>query len=360
MLHDRSIISADAERRRDGRRPMLTYAQLSLGGRVLAMARTIDLSSSGFAGTCDLMLDIYQEIGVGINGLGTVHGTVVWKSGSKFAVKFRDAINVELVDVSAIMQPQVALPNWIPEYSETFGNFAEIKEEEHNLGQSGKMASDNLHTERPHALRNENEADRDSAPKPVRLVTESSQEETRHDLWNENKIEDASAPEPVRTVTESFKEETPRNLRDENDPVVARASESVRIVAERSQEELPPDLWNANSVQEASAPEAVRNVTDDFKEEKPRDPRNKISARIEIRKSGVAKCKADILDISRTGFQLNCALHFNEGEHVFVSLPGMQTLSATAVWHNDFGTGFKFEAPISEYVYDGLVDKMSH
>jgi hypothetical protein len=239
MLQETSIIQDDAERRGNDRRPMVIYVQVSQCHHKLSMTRTSDLSSSGFSGSSELGLQIHQDIRVGINGLGTVHGTVAWVRGTKFGARFSEAIDVELVDISGIMQPHIPLPDWHPECSVSHGHFGapDVK------GQQ---------------------------------------------LW---------------------------------DPVKPGGEELQR--------------------------------------EQPRDPRCKIAARVQMRKSGFNKSNTDILDISRTGFQLDCSLHLNEGERFLVFLPGLQPLSATAVWRNTYRTGCKFENPISEYVYSGLLGRLT-
>jgi|GEM_PF-3189941 len=293
-------MQADTERRKDGRQPMLTYFQLSQGHRVQAMARTIDLSCTGFAGTSDVMLHVYQEIGVGINGLGTVYGTVVWKVGSKFAVQFKTPIDIEMFDVSSIVQPDIALPDWFSEHSESHGNFAESDIKEPNNWE------------------------------PVRMATESVHEEEPCGTWDKSEVEQYTPPEPVRIATESVHEEEPCGT------------------------------WGKSELEQYTPLDPLRVATESFYEEKPRDPRNKTSARIEIRKSGLKKCKADILNISQAGFQLDCPLHLNEGERLLVDLPGLRALSAITIWHNDLRTGFKFETPISEYVYNDLIRRLSN
>jgi len=239
MLHETPIVQADAERRRADRLPMMIYVQLSQGLHVLTMARTSDLSSTGFSGTSDIILQIHQDIRIGINGLGTVPGTVAWVRGTKFGARFRDLIDIELVDISGIIQPHVALPDWFSEQSKSHGHFG----------------------------------------KP---------DLTDHQMWD-----------------------------------------------------------------------AVKPDGEELQRELPRDPRSKIAAHVQMRKSGFNKSNTDILDISHTGFQLDCALHLNAAERFLVFLPGLQPLSAIAVWRNDYRTGCKFENPISEYVYSGLLSRLT-
>jgi len=259
----------EAERRSDERLPILTYAQLSVHHRLLGRARTIDLSKSGFAGATDVNMHLHREIGVGINGIGTVYGTVVWIRGFQFAVHFKEPIDLELIDISPMIQPEIILPDWFPEVSSSNGHFTELGAEQY------------------------------------------------------------TSPEPVRLVSDKPREEKPR------------------------------DSLNKMAVEQNGWRDPVRIVSDKPREEKPRDARSTISARIEIRKSGLKKCKADVVDISLTGFQLDCALRLNEGERFFVDLPGVQTLSATVIWHTDLRSGCKFETPISEYIYHDLLGRLS-
>jgi len=300
MLMDTPYLQADAERRKAERRPMLTYVQLSQHRRVFGKAKTIDLSQSGFAGASDVILQVHQEIGLGINGIGTVYGEVVWVSGHKFAVHFEKPIELGLADVSSIMQPEVALPDWCPENSSSSGHFGKLGAEQY------------------------------TSPEPVRLVSDKPQEEKPRDPRNMMDVEQNGWQDPVG------------------------------IVSDTSQEEKPRDPRNMMGVEQNGWQDTVRIVDEKPRGEKPRDSRSRISAQIEIRKSGLKKCKADVLDISLTGFQLDCAVRLNEGERFFVDLPGIQTLSATVIWHADLRSGCKFETPISEYIYNDLLGRLSN
>jgi hypothetical protein len=102
-----------------------------------------------------------------------------------------------------------------------------------------------------------------------------------------------------------------------------------------------------------------RTARQESPERRPRDPRSQTGVRIEIRKSPSAKFRAEILDISRTGFQLDITVNWHKGDRLLVHLPGLRPLPATVQWHNDFRTGCKFEVPISEYVYDDLLKRLS-
>jgi PilZ domain len=239
MLHETAIIPADEERRKADRLPMMIHVQLSQGLRVLTLSLTSDLSTTGLSGTSDIILQANQEIRVGINGLGTVPGTIAWVRGAKFGARFKDPIDIGSVEVSGIIQPHVPLPDWFPVQSASHGHFGEP-------------------------------------------------DLTGHQMWD-----------------------------------------------------------------------AVKPGGEELQREKPRDPRSKIAARVQMRKSGFNKSNTDILDISRTGLLLDCSLHLNEGERFLVILPGLQPLTAIAVWRNDFRTGCKFENPISEYVYSGLLGRLT-
>ncbi|MGP1282224.1 MAG: PilZ domain-containing protein [Parasphingopyxis sp.] len=102
--------SSPENRRRDARLPLLTHVQLSLGGVVLGMARTHDLSASGFAGTTRVPLELGQSIGIGINGVGTVDATVVRQELRRFAARFAKPIDLDDVDVSPIVAPHEVMP----------------------------------------------------------------------------------------------------------------------------------------------------------------------------------------------------------------------------------------------------------
>lgn len=87
-----------------------------------------------------------------------------------------------------------------------------------------------------------------------------------------------------------------------------------------------------------------------------RHAREMTDARIGMRKRGYPRTKADLTDISQTGFRIDSALNLAEGETVFVYLPGFQPLVAKVVWRDGFRVGCRFDTPISDYIYDRLAE----
>lgn len=84
--------------------------------------------------------------------------------------------------------------------------------------------------------------------------------------------------------------------------------------------------------------------------------RRRANVRIGMRKRGYSQTKTDMTDISQTGFQIDSTINLATGEIIFIYLPGIQPLSARVVWRDGFRVGCRFEAPISEYIYERLVD----
>ena len=91
---------------------------------------------------------------------------------------------------------------------------------------------------------------------------------------------------------------------------------------------------------------------------RPRLPRQSLQVSIEIRRAGYTESRAELLNLSRTGFQIDTGLNIGEGQRLTIYLPGLQSLPARVVWRNDFRVGCTFENPISDYVYDSLLRRL--
>ena len=91
---------------------------------------------------------------------------------------------------------------------------------------------------------------------------------------------------------------------------------------------------------------------------RPRLPRQSLEVSIGIRRAGYTESKAELLNLSRTGFQIDTGLKMGEGQRLTIYLPGLQSLPARVVWRNDFRIGCMFENPISDYVYDSLLRRL--
>jgi hypothetical protein len=74
-----------------------------------------------------------------------------------------------------------------------------------------------------------------------------------------------------------------------------------------------------------------------------------------IRATGGTKCRTKIIDISVTGFRMECLTYILDGQTVFLSMPGLETLQATIKWQTEWMYGCQFARPLHLAVYEHIV-----
>lgn len=75
----------------------------------------------------------------------------------------------------------------------------------------------------------------------------------------------------------------------------------------------------------------------------------------EIREQGSGKQKALIMDLSRSGFRMNCIFLIPEHRTVFLTMPGFQSMEARIAWHKDTYYGCQFTQRLHEAIYDHVI-----
>ena len=83
--------------------------------------------------------------------------------------------------------------------------------------------------------------------------------------------------------------------------------------------------------------------------------RNAVRIPAEIRETGGGKQKVDVLDLSRSGFRMNCVFLIPVDRAVFLTMPGFQSLEARIAWHEGDYYGCRFVNRLHEAVYDHVV-----
>ena len=76
----------------------------------------------------------------------------------------------------------------------------------------------------------------------------------------------------------------------------------------------------------------------------------------EIRVSGGIRNKVRIIDLSRTGFQMECLAFIPNDRPVFMTLPGLLQLECAIIWHSEWHYGCIFASPLHEAVHDHIVE----
>ncbi len=86
-----------------------------------------------------------------------------------------------------------------------------------------------------------------------------------------------------------------------------------------------------------------------------RAPRTEIALRAGFRKSGYETSKADILDISSTGFRIDSSMALGAGSDVWLKLPGFEPKHARVVWVDGYKAGCEFVSPFYDAVFDNFL-----
>lgn len=74
-----------------------------------------------------------------------------------------------------------------------------------------------------------------------------------------------------------------------------------------------------------------------------------------VRVIGGVKCPVQLVDISTTGFQMECLTYIADSQVLFLSIPNFQPLVATIMWQTDWMYGCKFAHPLHTAVFEHIV-----
>ena len=83
--------------------------------------------------------------------------------------------------------------------------------------------------------------------------------------------------------------------------------------------------------------------------------RDAVSIRAEIRESGGGKQRISVIDLSRSGFRMNCIFLIPEDRTVFLIMPGFESMEARIAWHEDDYYGCQFKRRLHEAIYDHVI-----
>lgn len=74
-----------------------------------------------------------------------------------------------------------------------------------------------------------------------------------------------------------------------------------------------------------------------------------------IRVSGGIRGKVRIIDLSRSGFQMECLSYIPADRPVFLTIPGLAQLECDIAWRSEWHYGCVFTPPLHDAVYDQIV-----
>lgn len=83
--------------------------------------------------------------------------------------------------------------------------------------------------------------------------------------------------------------------------------------------------------------------------------RGDVAIAAEIRAWGGQKTKVKIVDISQTGFRMECLTFLADCHVIFLTIPSFQQMEASIVWQTEWMYGCRFTRPLYPAIYDHIV-----
>lgn len=74
-----------------------------------------------------------------------------------------------------------------------------------------------------------------------------------------------------------------------------------------------------------------------------------------VRAVGGVKSSIKVLDISTTGYRMECLTYLSNSQVIFLSMPGFQQMEAKIMWQTEWLYGCEFAQPLYIAVYEHIV-----
>ena len=74
-----------------------------------------------------------------------------------------------------------------------------------------------------------------------------------------------------------------------------------------------------------------------------------------IRAIGGIKCTINVVDISATGFRMECLTYLSDNQAILLSMPGFEPLEARIMWQTEWMYGCEFARPLYIAIYEHIV-----
>ena len=74
-----------------------------------------------------------------------------------------------------------------------------------------------------------------------------------------------------------------------------------------------------------------------------------------IRVSGGIRSRVRIIELSRSGFQMECLSYIPADRPVFMTLSGLAQLECDIAWRSEWHYGCVFTSPLHDAIYDHIV-----
>ena len=88
-----------------------------------------------------------------------------------------------------------------------------------------------------------------------------------------------------------------------------------------------------------------------------RAERKNLGIRVEYRRRGEKSSRGDLVDLSRTGFQMDSSASFSVGDMIWLHLPGLAAQEARVMRVDGFRIGCAFTNPVADYVFDNWLER---
>ncbi len=90
-----------------------------------------------------------------------------------------------------------------------------------------------------------------------------------------------------------------------------------------------------------------------------RSERIALVAEVRVRRRFDHRYTVNLLDFSAEGCRVELVERAQPGDLLWISLPGIQTIEATACWIDGFVAGVRFKQPLHPSVFDMLAARMT-
>ena len=74
-----------------------------------------------------------------------------------------------------------------------------------------------------------------------------------------------------------------------------------------------------------------------------------------IRAVGGLKCTINVVDISTTGFRMECLTYLSDSQVILLTIPGFEAMEARIMWQTEWMYGCEFARPLYIAIYEHIV-----
>lgn len=83
--------------------------------------------------------------------------------------------------------------------------------------------------------------------------------------------------------------------------------------------------------------------------------RGTVAIAADIRAAGGQKNRVHVVDISQTGFRMECLTHIADNQVIYLTIPNFEQMEARIAWQTEWMYGCQFARPLYLAVYDHIV-----